>query len=230
MYYSPGKTPWILTKISIRLMEGAHGSAYVWIFAPRFLGRLDWCYGGKFVAGFIPPAGRLSRYSYCFCTLSIPERFPLGRGNGVLSNRRRLERGRQGRIDLGSFFSHRGESEGRRHRRCRLRFLPSLQGRHSDREEVECEKLPLFDFLAAHPSRRHRQTEPEGFGLLQACGRHAARSEHPPAGHFVSLGFAATVAGCRWLAESRYGGPLHGLFGTRDQGFGRSRFPLVHFQ
>ena len=102
------------------------------------------------------------------------------------------------------------ESEGRRHRRCRLRFLPSLQGRHSHREKIECEKLPLFDLLAAHPADAPAKSEPEGFGL-QAPGRITPRQVTSAASHFVSLGFAATVAGCRWLAESQYGGPLHGI-------------------
>ena len=117
----------------------------------------------------------------------------------------------------GKLLSHRRQSKGRRHRRRRLRFLPSLQRRRGPHEAAQPAKLPLLRILAAHSSQRQRCCQSKGSRLLQARRRFASRSANPPHLHALSVGPPASSRRRRRLAQSRPRRALHGLLANRGQ-------------
>ena len=152
----------------------------------------------------------------------LSEELPVGHGNLFLSNRGRVERGRQGRVDLGSLRPHARPHHRRQQRRRGLRPLPSLAGRRGPDDVARPASLPLFHRLAAHPARRPRPGQSGRVGLLQPPGGWPAGGRHPAVRHALPLGLAPGVAGRRRLAGSGHG---RGLRGIRRRGQRRPRRP-----
>ena len=82
-----------------------------------------------------------------------------------------MERGWQGRIDLGQIYAYARKGKRRRDGRRGLRSVPPLSARHRTGQTPESEELPVFHLLAADSTYGDRRPEHEGAGLLQPLRR-----------------------------------------------------------
>jgi hypothetical protein len=125
----------------------------------------------------------------------VPQRLLLGHRDLVVPDRGCMERGRQGRLDLGHVRAHAGQDQERRHRRRREQPLPPVQGGRRADAVDRCECVPVLDRVAAHLSAGNGRAEPEGDRFLRPAGGRAHRGGHRAVRHALPLGAAASARG-----------------------------------
>ena len=158
------------------------------------------------------------------------QEFFLGRGYRRLSDRRRVEGRRQGRIDLGPLRAYPGQNKKWRYRRCSLRFLSSLEGRYCAAARDEFEQLPLFDFLAAHSALRLRPGEFQGVDYYSRLVDALLEARIRPLVTLYHWDLPQVLEDAGGWPQSRYRFALCRLCRARIASPGRPRFRLDALQ